>query len=125
MNIRATLETARARLMYYLPTVIAAHLSDSGYRQGPIGASKPLKVWVPRDAQGRPTMEAFPLTGGYAVPQFMGFTSTGVILDTAGGGLETMDFADLPIEDLQALDEWMAQARDSGVFPGEQARLAA
>lgn len=125
MNIRATIETARARLLYYLPTVVKSHLRDSGYREGRIGASQLLKVWVPRDEHGQPTMESFPLHRGYAVPQFMGFTATGVILDTAGGALETMEFTDLPIEDLQALDEWMAQARSSGVFPGEHGRLAA
>ena len=49
---------------------------------------------------------------------FMGFTADGIITDVEGGGLETMKFEHLPVEDLQLLHDWVGQARESDLFPG-------
>ena len=95
----------RALLVKSLRRKLARHLWESGYREGPIGKSRPLKIWVPRK-DGKPTNQTFRLRGGYLVQEFEGFCEGGVILDHEGGGMVTMGFDECPIEDLFRLNLW-------------------
>lgn len=108
MNASHALAQIRAQLEYYLGTVVARHLRP---------ATDGTAAWLPRSADGRPSLEQFALPGAMCLPSFMGFTAKGVVLGVTEAGLQTRDFAQLPVEDLHCLDQWMAQARDEGIFP--------
>lgn len=97
---------SRAQLTSVLKRLIRPHLQPSGYRDGPVGASKPLNLWVPRKPNGRPTMKSFSLKGGFVVNEFEGFTAQGVIVDAFAGGLVTMEYGGMPIEGLYRLHQW-------------------
>jgi len=96
----------RAQLTSALKRLVRPHLQPSGYRDGPVGASKPLNLWVPRKPNGSPTMKSFSLKGGFVVSEFEGFTTHGVIVDGFAGGLVTVDYGAMPIEDLFRLHQW-------------------
>lgn len=108
MNASHALAHIRAQLEYYLGAVVARHLRP--VTGGPA-------AWLPRAADGQPSLEQFALPGALCLPSFMGFTAKGVVLGVTETGLQTRDFAQLPVEDLHQLDQWMAQARARGVFP--------
>jgi hypothetical protein len=97
----------RAQLTSALKRIIRKHLSKSGYREGPVGNSHPLKVWVPRDKSGRPTLQSFRLRGGYVLQDFEGFCDGGVIVDGCGVAIVTRGFEDFPLEDLFRLKAWV------------------
>ncbi|KWT98105.1 MULTISPECIES: hypothetical protein [unclassified Variovorax] len=98
----------RRRLSASLNRLLRAHLIETGFREGPIGRSKPVKAWVPRGkgSPGLASFQTFVLRGGFVVKEFMGFVQGGVIVDCANGGLSTLDFGDMPLEDLFRLNVW-------------------
>lgn len=71
------------------------------------GESRPLLIWVPRDANGKPLDKTYKLKGGFVLQEFEGFSEDGVITDSYGGGLATVYWGGLPIEDLYRLNQWM------------------
>ena len=83
---------------------IAPHLWESGYVTGPIGASRPLRLWVPKqpNAYKRPRFRL----NGLTVDVCEGVSEEGMITDSDGGGLVTMPFSALPLEDLLRVERW-------------------
>jgi hypothetical protein len=97
----------RTQLTKSLRRTLRKHLWESGYREGPLGNSRPLKIWVPRNKNGRPTLKSFQLRGGYVVQDFEGFCEGGVIVDGCGGAIVVKGFEELPLEDLFRLKAWV------------------
>jgi hypothetical protein len=103
----------RRRLSTALNRLLRARLFETGFREGPVGQSKPLRAWVPRGRDEKPTMQTFVLRRGFVVKEFMGFVRNGLITDCGYGGLVVADFSDLPVEDLHRLTIW-AEKRFAG-----------
>lgn len=81
---------------------------ESGYvKYAATDRREALRVWVPRGADGKPTMKSYTLKGGFVVITFEGFTEEGVITDAFGHGLVTTYWDGIPIEDLYRLNQWM------------------
>jgi len=81
---------------------------ESGYVKHPAtDRREALKVWVPRDENGKLTDKSYTLRGGMVLDTFEGFTEEGVITDGFAGGLVTTYWNALPIEDLYRLNQWM------------------
>jgi hypothetical protein len=99
----------KTRVIKRINELVAPRMWESGYRTGPLGQSRPLKLWVPQDAEGDSTGQTFKLRGGFVLESFEGFTEEGVITDSYGGGLATADYRTLPLEDLYKLERFVAR----------------
>lgn len=97
----------RSRLVSALKRTLRPHLRASQYRED--GTSRPLQIWAARNKDGDYSLRKYALKGGFVVQQFQGFTSRGVVLDIKAGGLTTLDFEQIPIEDLYSLNRWAEQ----------------
>ena len=84
------------------------HLYESGYRtpldrkKGLLAGSRPLRIWAPTGANGRPTTIEI---NGFAVESLHAVTEDGLMTDAYGGGCVTTGFGGLPVEDLIAIDK--------------------
>ena len=81
---------------------IAPHLWESGYVTGPVGASRPLKLWIGSDNK---TWRL----NGLSVNEFFGIREDGLIVDGDGGGLVTLPFIGLSLEDLLRVERWTVE----------------
>jgi hypothetical protein len=97
----------KTRVIKRINELVAPHMWNSGYRKGPIGQSRSLKLWVPRDEKQESTGKSFTLRGGFVIQTFEGFSEEGVIVDSYGGGLVTSDYRGLPLEDLYKLEKFV------------------
>jgi hypothetical protein len=100
----------RNKLERAVKAQLAPYLYPSGYRLGPIGQSRPLLLWVPRDKKGELLRKKFKLQGALLLHEgFEGFTEEGVIDDSYGHGLSTVFWKGIPIEDLFRLNNWLTR----------------
>lgn len=102
-EVQKTLRTARRKVIAELRKLFAPHMWESGFRTGPIGSSRPLKLWAPKDAKGKPTQILFKWQ---SLTEFWGVSEEGVITDANGGGCVTQDLASFSLEDLLMLHRW-------------------
>jgi hypothetical protein len=101
----------RKALQRKVEKLIRPHLKPSGYVRNP-ETREPLKLWVPRDKEGKLTCKSYKLRGGFVVQEIEGFSQDGVIVDGVVcpcGGLATTIWSAMPIEDLYRLANWMEQ----------------
>lgn len=98
-SIRAT----KRKVISELKKIFEPHMWESGYRIGPIGKSRPMKLWAPKDADGSPTMVVF---DGPALTQFWGISEEGIITDAYGGACVTEPLPCFSMEDLLILHKW-------------------
>lgn len=91
--------------------LIKPFLWESGYvhreNRGANGPRRKLKLWVPRDKKGNITNKEYVLPNAFIIEQMLGFSEEGVIVDQYAGGLTTLYFDSLPIEDMFRLENWM------------------
>lgn len=98
----------RGALERQIEALIAPYLYESGYRRRAFAQDRQmLRLWVPRNLAGKLTNKTYTLLGGFVVTTFEGFTEDGVITDAEGGGLATVSWASLPLEDLFRLAAWL------------------
>lgn len=102
-EIEKTLRAARRKVLAELRKLFAPHMWESGFRIGPSGSSRPMKLWAPRDARGKPTVVEF---NGRALTEFWGFSEQGIITDAYGGGCVTEALTSFSLEDLLLLRKW-------------------
>ncbi len=99
----------RKQLVASLKQCIRPLLHATGYVTRPtLAQADPqrfLQAWVPTDIRGKRTEKAYRLNG-FVLTQFDGFTANGVITDATAGGLATVEFDSLPLEDLFKLVSW-------------------
>lgn len=98
----------RTSLQRKVEKMLRPHLKPSGYVRDST-TREPLKLWVPRDKKGEPTGKAYKLKGAFIVKELEGFTQDGVITDGFAGGLATVAWSCMPIEDLYRLANWLEQ----------------
>lgn len=99
----------RNALTRAIKKLVTPLLYPSGFRIGPIGQSRPLKLWVPKDKNGKVTNKRFKLPGAFVTHEFEGFTEEGVIADSYGHGLVTTHWKEVPIEDLFRMHKWLTR----------------
>jgi len=97
------IRAARRKVIAEVRKLFAPLMWESGYRIGPIGNSRPMKLWAPTGADGKPTVVRF---NGHALTEFWGLSEEGVITDAYGGGCVTQALASFPLEDLLMLHKW-------------------
>lgn len=102
-EVQKTLRAARRKVIAELRKQFAPHMWESGFRVGPIGNSRPMKLWAPKGADGKPTVVRF---RGQALTEFWGLSEQGVITDAYGGGCVTQDLTCFSLEDLLMLHKW-------------------
>lgn len=102
-EIQKQLRAARRKVIRELRKLFAPQMWESGYRIGPIGNSRPMKLWAPKGADGKPTVVRFK---GQALTEFWGLSEEGVITDAYGGGCVTQPLASFSLEDLLMLHKW-------------------
>lgn len=100
---RLNISREKSRVVRAIRKLVEPHMWESGYRLGKIGESRPLRLWVPKGADNKPTMTSFKLRGGFVVETFEGFTEEGVITDGFAGGLVTTYYRGIPLDDLYKL----------------------
>lgn len=94
----------RQLLIRALRSLLKAHLWESGYVNR---RRAPLRLWVPKDAKGNLIQgRQFKLRDAFLLHSFDGFTEEGVIVDSFSGGMNSMTYEALPIEDLAKLHTW-------------------
>lgn len=93
----------RRALISAIKKLVKPHLWPSGYV---VGNKEPLKLWVPKDAVGNFTHKRFKLRSAFVAKEFEGFADDGVITDSYGGGIVTLFYEDIPLEDLFYLRNW-------------------
>ncbi len=103
MEIQKTIRAARRKVLRDLRTMFSPHMRESGFRVGPVGNSRPLKLWAPKGSDGKPTQVYFK---GHALTEFWGISEVGVITDAYGGGCVTEALVSFPLEDLLLLKSW-------------------
>lgn len=99
------ISTQKRALIRRIEARIAPHLWESGYRTGPIDNSRPLKLWVSYKRAGDNERAWFRLNG-LTIDVCEGVCEDGMITSSEGGGLATMAFSDLPLEDLLRVERW-------------------
>ncbi len=86
-------QTERRKLTSEIRRIIRPHLKPSGYGDS-----------TEKDGKLRLAMfegfKAHNLRKGYVLKTYEGFTRSGVIEDSYGGGMVTVNFSEYPIEDL-------------------------
>lgn len=92
----------RRQAIKRIRSMVSPRMWESGYRDGRIGKSVPLKVWS--------QCESFKerKVGGYVLESYMGLTLNGVITDVFVG-LVVTPFSALPVEDLIKLEKLLAK----------------
>jgi len=107
----ATYRTERNRLIAGIKKIIKPRLWKSGYatrdRQGNVTGC--LQIWLPKDKRGKQTGQKFPLRQGFVCNSFKGLSSHGVLISEYGEGWCTLNFSDLPLEDLFGLHTWVTR----------------
>jgi hypothetical protein len=101
MNLRQISAEKRAIIKRIIKR-ITPHLWESGYVTGPVGDSRPLKLWVEHRNLVRKTFRI----NGVMISAIEGIAEDSVIIDGEGGGIVTTPFVDLPIEDLIRVEQW-------------------
>lgn len=107
------LTSIRWALLKEIKQILEPHLYASGYRKalnpklGIVGGTRPLRLWVPRDTDGKIIDRDWDL-GGYVIETLQGLTEDGVI-ETSSVGLVTYDWDVLPVEDLVKLRVWLVK----------------
>ncbi|MDO8416570.1 MAG: hypothetical protein Q7S87_10215 [Agitococcus sp.] len=107
----ATYRQERNRLTASIKKTVKPFLWKSGFRtrdakgQG----NGNLFIWVPKNKADKPTGQQFSLRQGFVCVAFEGFTSEGVITDGFAGGLSTLNYECMPIEDLFRLHAWVVR----------------
>lgn len=102
-DAQKTLRAARRKVIADLRKLFAPHMWESGFRLGPIGNSRPMKLWAPRGSDGKPTVVRFP---GQVLTEFWGLSELGIITDAHGGACITQDLTCFSLEDLLMLHKW-------------------
>lgn len=100
--VRLTCKVRRT-LVSDLKKIFEPRMWESGYRIGPIGNSRPMKLWVHKDKNGNLSEVRF---SGDDLTTFCGVSENGVITDVDGGGCVTESWSSFSIEDLMMLKEW-------------------
>lgn len=102
-EIQKMVRAARRKVMAQLRKLFEPHMWDSGYRTGPTDNRHAMKVWTPRDADGKSSMVTF---NGHSLTEFWGYSEIGIITDAYGGGCITETLASFSLEDLLMLYKW-------------------
>jgi hypothetical protein len=118
-EVQKTLRASRRKVIAELRKLFVPHMWESGYRVGPIGSSRPLKLWAPKGTDGKPSVVCFK---GQALTQFWGLSEEGVITDAYGGACVTQPLASFSLEDLLMLHKWatkhLSPTRTAGLLSG-------
>jgi hypothetical protein len=113
-NENQALSRRRQGIVREIRRMLEPHLWESGYRKaldpskGILGGSRPLRLWMPRDAAGKVIDRDWAL-GGFVLTAIQGVTEDGVMTDGFSGGLVTTYWMGIPIEDLLKLRSWLAR----------------
>lgn len=107
-DIKKPITAARRRVISRIKKTFAPNLYEGGYKTGPdrtgsFKNSRPLKIWAPKDKDGRTTTVSF---DGYALGEFHAYTEIGLMTDAHGGGCVTESLSCFPLEDLMMFAEW-------------------
>lgn len=107
-----SIRALRRRTITGLRRLFSTRMRESGFKTGPIGNSRPMKLWAPRNRAGEITPVSF---NGFALTEFWGFSEDGVIVDAYGGACVTQPLSSFPTEDLVLLHRWaLRKLRPSG-----------
>lgn len=116
---------ARRALIRDIRKAIDPHLWESGFRtpitpsKGIFGGTRPVRLWVPRDANGRATDKSWNL-GGHVLEHVEGITENGPITDSHMC-IVTTYWAGIPIEDLIKLKAWVDKVLVKAAKPMDKA----
>ena len=97
---RTRAKNERAHCIRRIQRLITPKLRASGFQTGPLDASTPLLLCTWQDA-----LTAAHPHRGFVLTSSLGFVADGVITDAFGGGLTTLRYAQLPLEDLMMLED--------------------
>ena len=102
-DMKKCIAAARRKAIAAIRSLSAPHMHESGFRVGPVGNSRPMKLWAPKDRHGKTRAVKM---NGYVLTTFWGLSEIGVITDAYGGGCITQPISGLPLEDLLMLHQW-------------------
>jgi hypothetical protein len=97
------IRTERRRLMKRIRALVTPHFWESGFRVGPLGSSRPMKLVAFKDDIDIPNAMG-------DVKSILGFCENGVIDNAYGGGCTTAPLAAFPLEDLYQLEKLAERA---------------
>lgn len=108
---------SRRALTAEIKKITKPFLWPSGYKSGYVGEAnrKAIPIWLQFLNGKDGDVKEFKLKGGFVIQAFEGFTDYGVITE-AGYGMATLEFSQLPIEDLFRLRNW-AVRKFAGMKP--------
>lgn len=89
----------RNQLISAIQELVEPNLYESGYREGPIGKSRPLMLYAPK-RNGKIITHKI---NGFVVQEIVAYTRTGLLTDAEGGGAMHEDYGCFPIEDLRKI----------------------
>lgn len=98
------------KLLRAIKARIKPLLYPSGYQTGSLAKRRPLLLWVPPLKRPSDIRKKIKIRGLFIFEEgFEGFTEDGVIADSYGGGLATVYWKGIPIEDLYRINCWLAR----------------
>lgn len=109
MITQEMLRAHRRQICKNLKQLLRPHCKESGYRvRDGRGGSTPMLVWheKKRPSDPKSDVKVFRIRGSMVIDEFEGLTPTSLVEEFYLGAV-TLDFKDLPIEDLIKLQAWV------------------